>query len=677
VKRIFGALALAFGLAAPAAAEAELRLDDRYTSLDGVTHTVWSQWTQGVEVYDRFVIEHVAADGRLISKTGTPVRNVDLNTVAPRISARAAQARFGGRTRLVAFGSRLAWRVDAPEETVIVDATDGRVLERRSLVSDANSALVYDSFPDQRTPPRTVNLSADPTWIDRSEGGTKLQGNNAHATTFVEFTGDPVEVAQVNGNWAFPVLFFNQAECPAFGCTFDSDQFTTRLANREQTATQAFYYVNHFHDWALAPPIGFDEASRNYEHVNASGEGSGADAISVLTNHSVPDGQWVGSADGSPPEMRLGRAKQSFGYPYDVRLSDSAAIVYHEYGHGLTARLVGPGTGCCPGVVGEALAEGWSDWYAMDLLVEEGDVVDGAASGDVIWDAYFNAGGRTEPLDCAVGASAALCPGEGTAGSGGYTFGDFGAIRALEEHANGEIWAQTLWDLRQKLGGRLARCVVTGGLRLSPQSPDFLTARDAILAHALVVGVSQAKVWEAFAGRGMGPDAEATNPPTDDFNVPDDLPPAPAPTGSCGGGGSGNPPPSGPPPSGPLPPSGGGGVTNAQIAAALDADFPAIAKSVKRLRLRKLARRRGFTVKGLDALTAGRFTVQLSAKKLVIAKGTRAVAGKGRYALTVKLTKKGRKRLRGARRIKVTLTVRFAPAAGTPVARSTKAKLKR
>jgi extracellular elastinolytic metalloproteinase len=266
-------------------------------------------------------------------------------------------------------------------------------------------------------------------------------------------------------------------------------------------------------------------------------------------------------------------------------MSDSAAVVYHEYGHGLTGRLVGGGSGCCAGVVGNALAEGWSDWYAMDLLVADGHVADGAGPGDVRFDAYFNAAGRTEALDCAVGDSPAICPGEGTAGPGGYTFGDRGLIRGLEEHANGEIWAQTLWDLRGKLGAYPARCIITGGLRLFGGSPSFLDARDAILEHAVVVGVPQSAVWEVFAGRGMGPDAdELTSPLTEDFDVPDDLPPPPAATGSCGGGGgTTDPPPSGPPRGGVSEPA---GPTGAAIAAALDADFRAIAKRVKKLRLR-------------------------------------------------------------------------------------------
>ena len=56
---------------------------------------------------------------------------------------------------------------------------------------------------------------------------------------------------------------------------------------------------------------------------------------------------------------------------------------------------------------------------------------------------------RSQGLDCPVFASAAACPGAGSAGSGGYTYGDFSKVDGeAEVHADGEIWAETLWDLR-------------------------------------------------------------------------------------------------------------------------------------------------------------------------------------------------------------------------------------
>ena len=98
--------------------------------------------------------------------------------------------------------------------------------------------------------------------------------------------------------------------------------------------------------------------------------------------------------------------------------------------------------------------------------------------------AYVDASSRlrSSPLDCPVGASPVACPGRGAAGSGGYTYGDFGRILgSAEVHYDGEIWAQTLWDLRVALGSAKARALVTAGMRLLPPEPSFLDARNGIL----------------------------------------------------------------------------------------------------------------------------------------------------------------------------------------------------
>ena len=82
---------------------------------------------------------------------------------------------------------------------------------------------------------------------------------------------------------------------------------------------------------------------------------------------------------------------------------------------------------------------------------------------------------RRNPLDCPVGGT---CPGTPSAGAGGFTFGDYGRILGGPEvHADGEIWAETLWDLRTAVGSDTAQGLITGGLRLTPPAPTFLQAR--------------------------------------------------------------------------------------------------------------------------------------------------------------------------------------------------------
>ena len=64
---------------------------------------------------------------------------------------------------------------------------------------------------------------------------------------------------------------------------------------------------------------------------------------------------------------------------------DEADIVYHEYTHGLSNRLVVDANGISTlgNVQAGSMGEAWSDWYAMDFLVNQGQLVDTEASGEL------------------------------------------------------------------------------------------------------------------------------------------------------------------------------------------------------------------------------------------------------------------------------------------------------
>jgi len=134
---------------------------------------------------------------------------------------------------------------------------------------------------------------------------------------------------------------------------------------------------------------------------------------------------------------------------------------------------------------------------------------------------------RTEPMDCPVGTASRRCPGTPGAGTGGYTYGDYGTIDGVPEvHADGEIWGQTLWDLRRSLGSRLTQSLVTRAMELSPANPSFLDERNAILqADAAIYGSAHRNtIWRVFAARGMGWFAGTVNGddsvPAQDFSMP-------------------------------------------------------------------------------------------------------------------------------------------------------------
>ena len=89
----------------------------------------------------------------------------------------------------------------------------------------------------------------------------------------------------------------------------------------------------------------------------------------------------------------------------------------------------------------------------------------------------------------------------------GYTYADYSHVIGIPEvHSDGEIWSQTLWDLRDRLGSKVTESLVTRAMELSPSNPSYLDERNAILmADTVVFGRKyESAIWSVFAHRGMG-----------------------------------------------------------------------------------------------------------------------------------------------------------------------------
>jgi hypothetical protein len=565
-----------------------LRPSGRVTA-GGVTYLRWRQTAGGIPFVDNELRAAVDGDGRVIAVLGAPRPDLTVSTSTPSLDAaqarevlgrdvgagRAAtvaggpdgaerETRFstGDRASLVLFGdtggTRLAWQLtyDAGEGgwyDGVVDATTGRVLRRADLVRPV-SASVFDNYPGAPIggAPRAVTL--DPFL---TPGATTLRGPFAHAWSDIDDqSADPVVEAAAPAEevapGAYPFTDFTAGLGAAGACDTAHrcswDQAANGWeANRRQNAVQAFWYVNHFHDHLAAPPIGFTAASGGFE---------GADAVDVQTDNGANVAAGLPGAgdtdqadmttppDGIPPRMQMYLFRNGPGSPFRaVNGGDDASIVYHEYTHGLSNRLItdASGLGALNAPQSAAMGEGWSDWYAKDLVVREGLQPDTAADGEVDMGAYVDAIPnriRSQPLDCPVGSLSARCPGAPLAGPGGYTYGDFGRIAgAPETHADGEIWGETLWDVRRALGSDVSEALVTGGMRLSPPEPSFLEMRNAILLAdvASYRGAHLDALWAVFARRGMGLQA-TTADANDTTPVEDFTAPAAAGGGPLGGG---------------------------------------------------------------------------------------------------------------------------------------------
>ncbi len=192
--------------------------------------------------------------------------------------------------------------------------------------------------------------------------------------------------------------------------------------------------------------------------------------------------------------------------PVDGSLDNG--VIAHEYGHGLSNRLTGgPSQSSCLSNA-EQGGEGWSDWLALMMTIEPGDLGSNARGIGTFAQSQPTTGGGIRRYPYSTNMS--INP---------QTYADVATSTTV--HQRGEIWCDAIWDMSWKLidllgfnpdpnnttsGNNIAMRLVLEGMKLQPCNPGFLDARDAILtAEALLYGnVHRCALWQAFAGRGMG-----------------------------------------------------------------------------------------------------------------------------------------------------------------------------
>ena len=589
---------------------------------NGLRTVVWAQEVDGVEVFDAVFMSHTTKRGELAALSshfvpdangaaGRGVGNRGTALARQKISVRAAAAIAAGNVgdemsesdvALVATPApndaarrhtlrgrgfagdaearlvwlpmnrdalRLCWDVVAMSRSrsemyrVLVDADSGDVLLRRCLteyLTDASYRVFTSDSPSPLSPgnanstitnqppviARTLvtfsalDTNASPAgWI--SDGGNETLGNNVDAHTDRN-ANNVLDEARPTGS---PSRVFD---------------FAMNLANAPTnysaaSVVQLFYWNNFIHDKLYA--LGFTEAAGNFQSNNFARGGLGGDAVQA----DAQDGSGVNNAnmstppDGSAPRMQM----YVFNFPNPDRDGDfDADIVIHEYVHGLSNRRVGGGVGLSD-LQSRGMGEGWSDFYALSLLSEAGDNVNGnyAMGGYATFQLnlasyqnnyYF--GIRRYPYSTDLTKNPLtfkdIDPAQASAHAGvplSPLNSPFNAAGAAGVHAQGEVWCATLWEARANFvnahggtnGNWMFLQLVTDGMNLSPANPNFLESRDAIILADQISnsGANSNLLWTAFAKRGMGfsawsPDASTTSDVIEAYDLPNDLRVSPA-----------------------------------------------------------------------------------------------------------------------------------------------------
>ncbi len=519
-----------------------LRFDRDYVDIDGGHHVSWVQGSGSLIEFDNGLKANVTADGRLINVSGSPVHGLRTSGARPVVTASTAftAARRAGGARvttassqdqasLVLFhtgrGTRLAWRtttfIDPDQiDLSVVDARTGAVLWRANQVRADTGDRAARGSPTRRT--RSAERHAERRVVrrlqhDEADGQLRPRllrrerrrpADRGRRDPREQPRGIRVELPlrpSVHDERRQPELLDGPHEC-----TWDRRTKGSWTTNRKQNAVQLFYYLNKYHDHLRArrsasprPPATSSRRTRparapaatpcrarswtertptagcpdavplqQREHVHAARrpEADHAD-VSVPPGFEparLPVGERRGRRHNRLPRIHARALEPSHHLPQRHERAQHVAVRRHGRGveRLVRARLHGE-----PGLPGGRGGRGRRAGRPGDHGRRRDPLRGGGLSGQ------FGAPGRTN------------CKGHARSGPGGFTYGDFGKIFGRPEvHSDGEIWLQTLWQLRDALrcqGGRAGEeeteCLVTRAMELSPPDPSFLDMRNAIL----------------------------------------------------------------------------------------------------------------------------------------------------------------------------------------------------
>ncbi|RMG42536.1 MAG: hypothetical protein D6718_13740 [Acidobacteria bacterium] len=569
VRRFLLGASAAFGFsAAEVAALAPVR---RYRTAGlGMTHLVLQQRVDGLDVFEGQVRVHVnerrevtvvageyfpglappgpptigpeqalAAASRAIGLSGTvpPVRSGPAGRERRTVFEPGTEYLEPPTARLVLLPAGpgealLAWDVRLWEAVtgwdnqylVLISADDGRLLVRRLLTlyaADPSQAtgLVFEEDPEDgpqvSRPFACVAPDCDPAidpdqWIDA--GQTLSRGNAVFARA--DWGGNNNDAINPSADGG-PDLTFD------FPFT-DKYAKTGRIGDRDAAISNAFWVGNTYHDVFYA--YGFDEAAGNFQDRNFGRGGLEGDHVNVDVQDSYSlswvrnNANWNPTPDGTHPRTNY--------YLWTNPNRDGAfdaKVIWHEFSHGLSTRLVGgPDTICLSGPQPGGMGEGWGDFLGASHFSSAADDPDGPATVGEYVTGNHQRGVRRYPYHWDFSVNP-------------LTYEDLCDNGSCEVHDEGEIWANVLWGARREMilqhgfdeGRRRIEQIVVDAMKLSPCNPNMVEMKDLILqANIDRYGpADDCLLRRAFARRGLGLSSRSNGTGPDATAAFDVIPP--------------------------------------------------------------------------------------------------------------------------------------------------------
>ncbi|MCH9647670.1 MAG: M36 family metallopeptidase [Deltaproteobacteria bacterium] len=551
--------------------------DSVFTRATGATHLYLRQTHLGLPLYNGQLHVNINRDGRIISVNNAflPSLASTISSIEPTVSAASAVISAAVQIGLPASSAqqhsveagpqrattlshsastepivaklmllpirageaRLVWnfQLQTPDSLhwydFNVDANTSQVWTRLDWVAEAD----YNVYPTPIESPIHApilppadgrSVQTDPNDVTASPFGwhdtdgvagaefTIHRGNNAHAYEDSNTSNGPPAV---------------EPDCGAsLVCDFALDLSMAPSTYREAAVTNLFYWNNVIHD--IQYQYGFDEAGGNFQVNNYGNGGAGNDDVQA----EAQDGGGNCNANfGTPPDGQRPRM-QMFTCTNATPARDGDfdhMVIVHEYGHGISNRLVGgpSNTGCLGNT--QQGGEGYSDWWGLVHTMETGDLATDARGTGTYLFGQASDGPGIRDLPYSTDPAVNDWTYESINGAG-------------VPHGIGSRWAQAYWEVTWALidehgfsedfydadggfGNQRAMFYFNEGLKNSICSPAFTDVRDGIVqaAEDNNGGEDACLIWEAFAAFGLGEDAisggAGSSNPTNGFQIPD------------------------------------------------------------------------------------------------------------------------------------------------------------
>ena len=505
-----------------AAALASLLLRSESRDAAGLTHLRLSQSIDGLPVYGAYAKASVNGSGELvhlIDQLVEPRGQAARSTITADGVIAAAVRRFPGERlqfRLVSdtngtarFSSGNTYFHQDPTATRVVVPLEGGALQTGWLVetwTNQGNQLWHTVIGNGGRVLQEELRTANESYRVFPEHPTVSLGGITVGTPEVTLAGPTSTTASPNGwvsadgrtasvqsqfrlagNNAYAYLDRDANNTPdAAGATITDGNFTaaanlslapTAAPNQQVAIQNLFYSVNFVHDKLYT--AGFNEVEGNFQESNFGRGGFALDSVSA----EAQDGSGTNNANFSTPADGSRPRMQMYLWNRTVPNRDGdvdSDIVFHEFGHGLTWRMIGSMSGCMSGAIGEGASD------AVSILLNGDDVV-----GEY---SYNNSNGIRR-----------------------YRYTNYplryNNLTGTSVHSNGELFGAILWRARERYlaAGQSVDQLLSdfvGGMKYIPAAPRYEQMRDGMVQQAGgATGGPTSRgcmLYKAFAEYGVG-----------------------------------------------------------------------------------------------------------------------------------------------------------------------------